>query len=183
TVITATGGTAIGSTQATGNEYTKAFDGTTTGSGGWASSSGNVTNQWVGYHHFWRLFCTDNNGGSTYIEIDEVEFRATSGGSDQVPAMSSNNGAGSGSSAARPVGSSQLGAGNEIYRAFDNTTAPFNAWASSGTTNQYVGALLATPIAVQEILVRAGADTTNAPKNMTLDYSDDGVTWTTQKTF
>jgi len=244
-VITATGGTAIGSDDVGGNEFSKAFDGTATA---WFANSA-PTNQWVGYqfssnvaatgvrltmatsgtnfltrmpknckleysddgsswttvysfvnmslsgsvqttpetppasgyHKLWRVFCVDNNGGTTLIVLDEIEFRATAGGADQIAAMTSNNGTAS----QRVDGSSIATVGNEGWRAFNDITDSANDWAANGTTNQWIGVIVSTAIKVEEVLLKCG-NTTNdrnrAPKNMRIEYSDDGTTWTTQKT-
>lgn len=133
----------------------------------------------TGYHKAWRVFMTDNNGGTSFICLDELRLKATSGGANQIPAQSSNNGGSTG----RVLFSSSLGAGNEGWRVVNGVTNTSNFWASSGASNAYVGFLFPVAVKVEEIdLVSANSNATRAPKNMTVDYSDDLTTWTTQKT-
>jgi hypothetical protein len=142
----------------------------------------------TGYHRFWRLFCTDNNGGTTFVGIGEIEFRATSGGADQTTAQTSNNG----STTGRIIGSSISGAGNEGYKAFNNTVATNSDWwAASGTTNQWVAYVFASPVTVLEAMLQAtavGTQLTRQVKNGKIEWSDDGDkvgggSWTTAGTF
>jgi hypothetical protein len=232
-------GTAYGSNQLSGNEYSKAFDNNSTTA--WAASG--VTNQYIaydfgsaiaiedvtvmpdlglvtsapkdcnvqysddnstwttafsfslygpvgrasytfpepapvaGFHRLWRLFCIDNNGGGAFITLDEMEMRASAGGADQTANV------GTGSTSGRVIFSSDF-SGNDAYRVFDNVTGTANYWASNGVTNAYVGFIFPAAVKVEEIALTAGKDAPSRnPKNMTLDYSDDGTTWTTQKTF
>lgn len=238
-VIPATGGTAIGSDDSTGNEYSKAFDGGAT-TNGWFADSG-PANQWVGYnfpsakpvervrvttmssgtnfltrmpkncklqysdngsswsdafnffsvnvsggvqtfpetpaagyHKFWRIFVLTN--ASTSTQIDEIELRATSGGADQTAVLTSTNGGSSG----RVLFNSE-GVGNEAWRAYDNTTGSWFTNTSSGA-NQYNGYLFPTAVKVEEVSIKATSNNTRAPTSFRVDYSDDGSSWTTQKT-
>jgi hypothetical protein len=123
----------------------------------------------AGFHRFWRILCTTANGGTFYL-IDEIEFRATSGAADQVPVQSGANG--------DSGGRSIMGAGSNAWNAFDGTTA---AWSSSGTTNQWVGFIFPTAVKVEEILLRATANTSRTVNTGAIEYSDDQVTWTSQK--
>lgn len=132
-----------------------------------------------GYHRMFRLFCTNNNGGSAFITMDEMEMRATSGGADQTASV------GLGGTTAGRVTGTSLGSGNEAYRLFDNVTNTGNYWAGSSTTNQWVAFIFPNPVKVEEISLTApNTSATRVAKDMLLQYSDDGgSTWTTQKTF
>ena len=126
----------------------------------------------AGFHRFWRVLCTTANGGTFYL-LDEVEFRATSGAADQVPAQTDANGAATGRSIMASGGSNAWGA-------FDNST---QMWGSSGTTNQWVGFIFPTAVKVEEVLMQVSTNTSRTPNTGGFEYSDDGVTWTSQKTF
>lgn len=131
-----------------------------------------------GYHYQWRLDCADNNGGASYIIVDNIEFRATAGGADQTAGMSSASYGGN--SSGRVTYSSDM-PGGEAYNAFGGA-GPW--WESNGTTNQWDGAIFPTPVRVQEVAVLSASGQANrAPQNMSLSYSDDGVTWVKKTTF
>lgn len=131
-----------------------------------------------GYHRIWRLFCTDNDGGTSFVGIGEIEFRATSGGADQTASVGSNTGSSSG----RILGSSIGNAGNEGYRAFDDGTTSW--WAASGTTNQWVAFVFPTPVTVQQAALSAAASNlTRQVKNGKIEWSDNESAWTTAGTF
>lgn len=120
-------------------------------------------------HSYWRLNVTASNGGAN-LTIDEVEFRGSIGGADQC-------------SGGTPSASSTLG-GNVAANAFDNTVN--TAWQATTTTGtlQY---LFASAVEVAEYTIRirgAGyeAYTNQAPKDWTLQWSDNGSSWTTVDT-
>lgn len=131
----------------------------------------------AGYHYAWRLFCADNNGGSTWIIINEIEFHSTIGGADITSSAASYTGDTTG----RVIYSSFDGSG-DAYLAFSGTSGQ---WLSAGTTNQWIGQAFPNPVAIAEIAVTsANGQASRAPQNMKLEYSDDGgSTWTAQKTF
>ncbi|MGE5501040.1 MAG: hypothetical protein ACM3W4_03845 [Ignavibacteriales bacterium] len=132
----------------------------------------------AGYHRFWRVFCTNNNGGSSFTELGEIEFRATSGGPDQTTNLGSN----SNSTLGRIVGSQIDQFNGEGYRAFNNDGST-SYWFASGTTNQWVGYIFTSPVTVHEALITAPGQITRGGKDMKIEHSDDGVTWTTDATF
>lgn len=126
----------------------------------------------AGYHRAWRLSLTGTSGGS---ELSDIEFRATAGGADQTAAVP----IGDGNASGRGITSSQ-GAGAEVYRLYDGSAATY--WFS-GSNNQWAGYVFPDPVKVEELSIIG-------PKNVAsrsgtgflLQYSDDLVTWTTQKT-
>lgn len=131
-----------------------------------------------GYYRGFRLFMADNNGGASFINVQEMEMRATAGGADQTVATGNSNRNTTGAC----IASSVFGAGNESFKAFDGVMTGTQCWASSGTTNAWLMFIFANPVKVEEIAV-AVAYADRAPKNMRLEVSTDEVTWTTQKTF
>jgi hypothetical protein len=130
----------------------------------------------AGYHRYWRVFCLNNNGGTNFIILDEVEFRATAGGADQTTTLTTDAGDANG----RAVASGGPG-GNEMFRAFDGVTTSANPWAGPGTTNQYIGYVFPSPVKVEEISLKGTTQTTRMPKDIQVEYSDDGSSWTNQK--
>jgi hypothetical protein len=138
----------------------------------------------AGYHRFWRLFCSTNNGGSSFTGIGDVEFRATAGGADQTVNLSSNGPTSTG----KIIGSNITTVGDEGWRAFDDSTASF--WLGSGTTNVWVAFCGVSPFTVQEAMLQAtsGSSLTRMVKDGKIEWSDDGDkigggTWTTAGTF
>lgn len=130
-----------------------------------------------GYHRAWRLFVSDNDGTTSNIFLSEMEMRATAGGADQTANV------GTGSADGRVVFSTQL-AGNEAYRLFNNATGT-DRWVASTSTDAWVGFIFPNPVKIEEIALTAPSNTpaTRNPSIFTLDYSDDGTSWTTQKSF
>lgn len=126
----------------------------------------------AGFHRYFRFFMLTQNGGTSQCRINELEFRATSLGADQTVNTGSTNGPN-----ARTISTS---GDSNPDNAFDNT---FDDYCYlQGATNRWVGQVYATPIKVEEISVQCNTQTTsNTPATANFDYSDDGVTWTTQK--
>jgi hypothetical protein len=117
-------------------------------------------------HPYWRLYITANNGNA-YHCFAELEMRAQAGGSDQC----------SGGTASA---SSTLG-GFPASQAFDNTTA--TAWASNGAeSTSWVAYQFAAPVEVAEISLWGSGTPAQSPKDFQLQYSADGVSWTTVAT-
>jgi F5/8 type C domain. len=133
-----------------------------------------------GYHRAWRVFAINVDGGSG-VSMQELELRATAGGADQTSSPGSNDGNSSG----RAISSFVTGGGNEPWRAFDNTSANwFISSANGGSANSWIGYIFPDPVKVEEISITAASTNFNrTPKDMLLQYSDDGVNWETQKTF
>lgn len=127
-----------------------------------------------GFHRYWRLMCKTQNGGSSQFRINEIEFRATSGGADQCV----NVGDGGNATTGRILRTS--GDGGAFGNAFDNTFDDF--WYGAGATDRFIGQVFLSPIKVEEISVQCANQTTsNTPATAEIQYSDDGVTWTNQK--
>lgn len=127
----------------------------------------------AGFHRFWRIFCETNNGGSSFIALDDVQFRATSGGADQSAVLTTANGGSTG----RSIGSTV----STHYKAFDSNVSGGDPYFMSGTTNTYVGYIFPSPVEVQEVLLQCYTNTARAPNIIRIEYSDDEVTWTSQK--
>jgi hypothetical protein len=128
----------------------------------------------AGYHRAWRLLAATVNGAA-FTEIREIELRATPGGADQSVAVA----AGAGSSLGRIINSNTV-AGGDQTGAWNDTTA---IWRATGGTNQWTGFVFPNPVKVEELVLTAGTNVTQAPRTFSLQYSDDLVTWTTQMSF
>lgn len=115
-------------------------------------------------HAYWRVNITGNNGGSL-VEIIELQFRQTAGVTS-VP------------SGGAPLYSSQNPNNNPdnlAAAAFDGSYS--TKWTSNGNVPQYLGYHFASPIYVAEVSIR-DSHASYAPKDFTIEYSDDGSIWT-----
>lgn len=125
-----------------------------------------------GQSPFWRLNVIANNwrGGATnYIDINELEFRATPGGPSLPPTI-----AGKHVSAA---GTSSWSGGQSAFDGLYNTSSA-TAPAGEGRLPAWLGYLFAEPVSVLEAAIRADTSETYCPKDFTFDYSNDlGLTW------
>lgn len=118
-----------------------------------------------GSHRYWRVFITDNHGSATFIALQEVQFK--DGAGTIIPATG-----GTASS------SSNAGPGNGPGSAFDGTGSVW-ATASGTVTNSWIKYAYPSPVAVEQVtLWLGGNDWNRAPKNATLQYSDDDSAWT-----
>ena len=121
-----------------------------------------------GSHSYWRVNVTTVQGGA-FLNITEVEFRATIGGSTQTT--------GGTATASSENGSHLAGA------AFDTILNTF--WQTSSGTTGWLRYQFASPVSVAQVAILAwgsGAVANNSPKNFTIDYSDNGSSWTTAYT-
>ena len=117
-------------------------------------------------HRYWRLYIISNNGG-TYVEVAELEFRETAGVS-QVP------------SGGTPLWSS-LYSSSTIYQAanaFDGNNS--TRWRASGSQNEWIGYDFGPGNDIEPVEILLGAFTsaaTNNPRNIRVEYSDNGTDW------
>ena len=116
-------------------------------------------------HAYWRLYVTANNGDATYTDFNEVEFRATAGGTDQSTG-----------------GTALAGSTYPSYpasSAFDDNNATY-CILQAGLPN-YIGYHFTSPVFVGEFAITSThtGESTRGPKNFNLQYSDDGAAWTT----
>lgn len=129
---------------------------------------------------YWRIYCDNANGGSR-IGIGEIEFRATAGGADLVPGLiiTNNNNA-----AFLAIRSSDVFGSADAWRAFANDGSTSGWQSQTNNVNEWVGIHFAALVSVVEVAITcAYFDATHQTKDMHLQYSSDGVTWTTQKNF
>jgi hypothetical protein len=132
---------------------------------GWIANSTRVipeTPPAAGFHRFWRVNASAVNGG-TRLQIAELEFRATVGGADQA-----NSG--------RVISTAGSSADTSV---FDNNTATEGVILA---TSGFFGYVFPSPVSVAQVAITGSANTTRSPKDFTIQSSDDGVTWATEKT-
>lgn len=118
-------------------------------------------------HLYWRIRVTENHGSESWMEIAEVEMRATAGGADQC------------SGGTATASASASGGAAAVFD--DNLTRPWVVDASS--LPAWVRYQFAAPVDVQEITVRSSSSKDRAPRTFTLEHSDDGAAWTVVGSF
>lgn len=120
-------------------------------------------------HRYWRMNIAENFG-APYCSVAELEFRESLGGSDAT---------GSGTASASSSGNSTTPAG-----AFDNNSSvgwQWAAFAGSGWLAYDFGVGVSKDI-TQVALTMWPFIGDGAPKTWSLQYSDDGSSWTTSFT-
>lgn len=120
-------------------------------------------------HRYWRVNVTSSISGSFPYVIAEIEFRSTLGGADIT-------GGGTAISDANQ-GAPQNATSPAL--AFDNNNGTdwSSGFAFSGSF--YVGYDFGVAVDIVDVAISASATNTNgAPKNFTIDYSDNGSSWT-----
>jgi hypothetical protein len=126
----------------------------------------------VGQRTRWRIYITDVDGGAA-VSINEIEFRATSGGADLC----------SGGTASA---SSEFDVDRSVGYAFDNITGvTSNFWGSADGMPQWVRYDLANAAIVNEVTIHARNDGNTfgqSPKNFEIQSSTNGTAWDTEWT-
>ena len=116
-------------------------------------------------HSYWRINITAAN---SHAALSELEFAATAGGSNLCVGGS-------------PVtGGSWPPPGHVAANAFDGNTSSDRhySWASSVGSSGWIGYHFANPVVVKEVRISARSQSSQYPTAFSVDYSDDGVTWT-----
>lgn len=136
--------------------------------GFFASGAGGATPP-ADSHAYWRINITQSATlGIAYSSISGLEFRATPGGADQC-------------SGGTAIADSYYGAGYEPENAFDHDTS--TEWASAIGLPHYIGYQFAAPVSVAQVAViatdAAYGSKSEAPGIFTIEYSDNGSSWTT----
>jgi hypothetical protein len=115
-------------------------------------------------HAYWRLYVSANNGDG-YVNFSEIEMMAVAGGADQC------------------AGGAAFGDGSTYDspdNAFDNNIAVSHV--SAGVPS-WVGYHFASAVDIVEVsLVAVRLETSRAPKDFLIQWSDDGSAWTTTTT-
>ncbi len=121
-------------------------------------------------HLYWRVrFLTGN--GSALLAVSELQMRATPGGADQCTG---------GTASASSVYSTFT-----ADEAFDDDTSSSSFWASNfEVAGAWLRYQFATPVEVQEIaIIERDTEPTQAPRSGVVEWSDDGLAWTTAWTW
>jgi hypothetical protein len=128
-------------------------------------------------YRYWRVNVTQNNGGTNYVAIAELEFRAVVGGPDLTTPAGANGSAAS---------SGDANSGNAYYMAFDDNLT--NEWTSNAlaTPQGWIRYDFGSPVYISEISMCCNHATGEvhpqyAPMNFTVEGSNDLATWTTKK--
>lgn len=116
-----------------------------------------------GTHSFWRLNITSTEAGAN-ISIAEIEFLASTDGADQAVGGS-------------PTVSSGRN-GSLAAAAFDDDPSTYWNGGNEGGVD-WIAYQFADPVLVAAINLQARSPdaATDAPKDFTVEFSDDGVTW------
>jgi hypothetical protein len=126
--------------------------------------NGTGTGSPYGFHAYWRIHVTANNGSSN-VAIGEIEFRADIGGADQA-------------TGGTPTASSSLG-GFPASNAFNNDGGS-TFWVGGAATGD-IQYHFTTAVQVQQVQITSRGDgfTSDAPRTFAIQYSDDGISWGT----
>lgn len=127
---------------------------------------GNVSSG-VGAHSYWRVNFTTNNGDGSFSTSGKLYMFT---GFDRVPV----------STGGTPVGSDAGQFGNVLANSFDYADSNWDSiWIGPGTSG-YIGYHFAAPIEIVGIMLRARhTGISQMLKDFTVDYSDNGSTWST----
>ncbi len=115
----------------------------------------------------WRVNTTAVAGGSGQVEIAEIIFAATVGGSAIA-------GAGYGASACHN------GFVRPASQAFDANTSTI--WSPNNTTVGRIARFFSAAQDIAEVRIAAGSTANRAPGDFTVQFTEDGVNWTTALT-
>lgn len=137
-----------------------------------------ITPTALGMHAYWRVRVTANNGAVSASEIRRLQLRGSAGGADQAgggTAISS----GAFSTAYLPAFA--FGPDNGVL------ADEKNSWASTNGSpvNVWLGYRFASPIPVAEVALIApkSEPRTQMPRDFAIEFSDNGTTWTTARTY
>lgn len=118
-------------------------------------------------HKFWRVYCRANNG-DTYTGLGEVYFRDVAG-VEFPPAGAT----------VIKSGESPNGSLGYAVQAFDRNLS--NRWETPIAVGAWIGLQYPTAVRVRRLSLTAGNQyPAQMMKNFDIQWSDDGVTWTTR---
>lgn len=122
-----------------------------------------------GAYRYWRLYCVDTNGNSTYLGFAEIELHDSIGGADLT-------------SPSTTITSSHNNAAYPATNAIDGDLNNMMAFQYGVMSNAYITLDLITAVSVKEISIRCYMHY-YAPKNFKLQGSNDGSTFTDVKSY
>ena len=132
------------------------------------SASKAVSGQAATPHKYWRINITASN---THASVTEIEMAAEVGGADLC------SGGSIIASGTYPASDC-----NTAY-AFDDVTSGPNCWASNVSTSGWIGYSFANPVSIAAVRIWARVYYSQTPRDFSIQYSDDGVTYTTVKSY
>lgn len=116
---------------------------------------------------YWRLRFASGPWNANYVSLSEIEMRATEGGADQC------------SGGTATASTENTGIGATAAKAFDNDNSTVWETTSGNGVNSWIRYQFASAVAVNEISVRNWASwPLEAPKDIVVEYSNDGSSWT-----
>lgn len=123
-------------------------------------------------HLFWRINITAAN---SFCAVGEIEMAAVSGGVDQCVGGT-------------PIASGQYTNGSgytyDPANAFDGAlTGATSAWASASSTSGWIGYQFPNPVEVKSVRIAPRASAAQSPRDFTIEWSDDGVSWNVAATY
>lgn len=123
-------------------------------------------------HAYWRVYITACGLSGRWPTCAELEMRATPGGTNLATGGTA-------------IGSSD-NSGHEKDKAFDGNTSTY--WLAGGAPNQWIGYHFGSAVSITELTYTSAStfgssDVTESPTAFSLDYSDDGSSWTTLTSF
>lgn len=130
-------------------------------------------------HQYWRVLFSDTfNPSFTNIAVAELEFRSSVGGADETSPADA---------ATRSIASSNFSASYNKQHGFNDVIGTANTinqyWAAA--TGKHLNSWLGWDFGVGnekdivQVILTGIADTSQNPLDATVQYSDDGVVWTT----
>lgn len=127
-----------------------------------------------GAYRYWRILVFSNNGDANYVAISEVELRATIGGADVTTPATTVTSSGSYDTTTQP------------NLAVDNIN-PSRGWISDASSAfpRWLQFDLGSVVEIKSVSISAAtfSGSTWAPKDFSIQGSNDGANFTTVKSF
>lgn len=123
-------------------------------------------------HKYWRVNVTASNG---FCTVGELEMASVSGGGNLCVAGT-------------PLASGQYpNGGGYTYdpaNAFDGVIdGATNCWSSANSSSGWIGYNFAHPVDVKSVRISPRSSPAQSPRDFTIEWSDDGVSWTVAATY
>jgi hypothetical protein len=130
-------------------------------------------------HTWWRILITANNS-DTYCALDEIEMRTTPGGVDQCIG---------GTAIASSSYTGDWGPDNCFDDVFGGGQGSSWSSATGASFPHWIGYHFSSSVEITEVLLAfpmagdGGVRIAQSPRDFAIQWSDDGITWTTTSTF